>query len=442
MQDPAQNHGMADVWSKRVRERRKRMLNGTLDEFDELDDSLTSLMWLQDFSITSASMGKSSCSPTGPDPHDYHKIPSFAAPCSPLAADPACMGMPHTPCKPISSSTSRTAHTTVAMNPQLMEDIDYKTNPQVKPPYSYATLICMAMEASEKPKITLAAIYKWITDNFCYFRHADPTWQNSIRHNLSLNKCFIKVPREKGEPGKGGFWKLDPQYADRLKNSAFKKRKVPPVQIHPAFTKNTQQDPPCTTSSSSLVCTSSNILNVNMESQQLLKEFEELTESQNMNPVDDKVGCKRKKPLPNRTAKVARVSSSPLLTQEEQTELGSLKGDFDWSAIFNTNLNENFSAFENLELTPPIGPIIGDVDLEAHGHIDCPQGQEQALTESNQTNPDLDEALMAAAFLENPWDEGTNDCLTNCVNIDQLFEAYDAPLPAEEGDWSSFTSLV
>ncbi|KFP67997.1 Forkhead box protein J1, partial [Cariama cristata] len=94
-----------------------------------------------------------------------------------------------------------------------------------KPPYSYATLICMAMEASGKPKITLSAIYKWITDNFCYFRHADPTWQNSIRHNLSLNKCFIKVPREKGEPGKGGFWKLDPQYADRLKNGTFKKRR-------------------------------------------------------------------------------------------------------------------------------------------------------------------------------------------------------------------------
>ncbi|XP_030362016.1 forkhead box protein J1 [Strigops habroptila] len=443
MQEPAQNQGMADVWSSRVRERKERMQKGTLDEFDDLDDSLTSLMWLQDFSITNASMGKSSCCPTGPDPHDCQKIPSFAAPCSPLAADPACMGMPHTPCKPISSSTSRTAHTTVAMNPpQLMEDIDYKTNPQVKPPYSYATLICMAMEASEKPKITLAAIYKWITDNFCYFRHADPTWQNSIRHNLSLNKCFIKVPREKGEPGKGGFWKLDPQYADRLKNGAFKKRKVPPVQIHPAFTKNTQQDSPCATSPSSLVCTSNNILNVNVESQQLLKEFEELTGSQNMNAADGKVGCKRKQPLPNRTAKVARVSSSPLLTQEEQTELGSLKGDFDWSAIFDTNLSENFSAFENLELTPPIGPILDDVDLEAHGHIDCPQGQEQVLTESNQANPDLDETLMATAFLENPWDEGTNDCLSNCVNIDQLFEVYDASLPAEEGDWSSLTSLV
>ncbi|NXY50927.1 FOXJ1 protein, partial [Ceuthmochares aereus] len=366
-----------------------------------------------------------------------------AAPCSPLAADPACMGMPHTPCKPISSSTLRTVHHAMAMHTQLTEDIDYKTNPYIKPPYSYATLICMAMEASKKPQITLSAIYKWITDNFCYFQHADPTWQNSIRHNLSLNKCFIKVPREKGEPGKGGFWKLDPQYADRLKNGAFKKRKMPPVQIHPAFTKKSQQEARCIPSPAASTCTFNNVLDINTQSQQLPKEFEEVTGDQNWNPADGKAGHKRKQPLPKRTAKVSRLSNSALLTQEEQTELGSLKGDFDWEAIFDTSLNGDFSTFEDLEMSPPMSPITRDLDLTVHGHhIDCPQGQELVLTESNQNNLDFDETFMATSFLQHPWDEGTNDYLSNSVNVEQLFELNDASLPADVSDWSSLASLL
>ncbi|XP_009941467.2 forkhead box protein J1 [Opisthocomus hoazin] len=407
---------------------------------DDLDDSLTSLMWLQDFSILKNTILRRPCwYSSGLDPHDCYKISSFADPCSPLAADPACMDMPHAPCKPISSSTSRTVHHAMATHPQLAEDIDYKTNPHVKPPYSYATLICMAMEASKKPKITLSAIYKWITDNFCYFRHADPTWQNSIRHNLSLNKCFIKVPREKGEPGKGGFWKLDPQYADRLKNGTCKKRKMAPVQVHPAFIKKAQQEVQCVASPAASVCTSNNVLNINTESQELLKEFEEVTGNQNWNPADGKPGQKRKQSMP----KVSRLSNSALLTQEEQTELGSLKGDFDWEAIFDTNLDEDLSTFGNLELTLPVSPITRDLDLTVHGHhIDYPQGQEQVLTESNQNNLDFDETFMATSFLQHRWDEETNDYLSNTVNMEQLFEFNDASLPADVSDWSSLASLL
>ncbi|NWX40339.1 FOXJ1 protein, partial [Steatornis caripensis] len=371
----------------------------------------------------------------------------FAAPCSPLAADPACMGIPHTPCKPISSSTSRTAHHAMAMHPQLAEDIDYKTNPHVKPPYSYATLICMAMEASNTPKITLSAIYKWITDNFCYFRHADPTWQNSIRHNLSLNKCFIKVPREKGEPGKGGFWKLDPQYADRLKNGAIKKRRMSPVQIHPAFTKNIQQENSKGTAKTSslpaLASPSNNVLNVNMESQQLLKDFEEATGNQNWNLEGGKAGYKHMQPLPSRTAQVAHVSNCALLTQEEQTELGSLKGDFDWEAIFDTNLNGDFTTFGDLDLMSPLSTTTCNPDLTVHGHqINYPEGQQQVLTESNQNNMDFDETFMATSFLQHHWDEETNDYLSNCVNIDQLFELNNTSLPVDVSDWSNLASLL
>ena len=61
--------------------------------------------------------------------------------------------------------------------PHCLQDIvDYKINGSTKPPYSYATLICMAMKAN-KNKMTLSSIYKWIKENFLYYKNADPSWQ-------------------------------------------------------------------------------------------------------------------------------------------------------------------------------------------------------------------------------------------------------------------------
>ncbi len=57
--------------------------------------------------------------------------------------------------------------------------INYRTNCTVKPPFSYATLICMAMRESNKSKMTLSGIYCWITENFVYYKVADPSWQVS-----------------------------------------------------------------------------------------------------------------------------------------------------------------------------------------------------------------------------------------------------------------------
>ncbi|VDK36059.1 unnamed protein product [Taenia asiatica] len=112
------------------------------------------------------------------------------------------------------------------LDPQVR--MDYRTKWTGKPPFSYASLICLAMRELGKPKVTLSDIYGWIMANFAYYRHTDSSWQNSVRHNLSLNKCFEKVPREKGERGKGGFWRVNPRHADWLEANLAKCRRAAP----------------------------------------------------------------------------------------------------------------------------------------------------------------------------------------------------------------------
>lgn len=86
-----------------------------------------------------------------------------------------------------------------------------------KPPYSFSCLIFMAIEDCPTKRLPVKDIYNWMVGHFPYFANAPTGWKNSVRHNLSLNKCFKKVDKDKGSSiGKGSLWMIDPDYRPNL----------------------------------------------------------------------------------------------------------------------------------------------------------------------------------------------------------------------------------
>ena len=94
-----------------------------------------------------------------------------------------------------------------------------------KPTQSYIGLIGKAILSSPQQKLVLGDIYNFILTNYPYFRNKGPGWRNSIRHNLSLNDCFVKLGRSPN--GKGHFWAINPRNYEDFSRGEYKRKRAP-----------------------------------------------------------------------------------------------------------------------------------------------------------------------------------------------------------------------
>uniref|UniRef100_A0AAY5EYF1 Fork-head domain-containing protein n=1 Tax=Electrophorus electricus TaxID=8005 RepID=A0AAY5EYF1_ELEEL len=108
---------------------------------------------------------------------------------------------------------------------ELAQNCEFYKNADVRPPFTYASLIRHAILESPDRQLTLNEIYNWFTRMFAYFRRNTATWKNAVRHNLSLHKCFVRV-----ENVKGAVWTVD--------EVEYQKRRPPKMTGSPTLVKN------------------------------------------------------------------------------------------------------------------------------------------------------------------------------------------------------------
>ncbi|CAH0393389.1 unnamed protein product [Bemisia tabaci] len=180
------------------------------------DDDLTSLSWLQDKNLlkgiklrpnASASAGAVSKTPGTNVPSDTQESPTSDF-VDDSASDSTCSSVNS------SSPTPMSAVGTPKKHPHHIP-YDPKIHVTSKPPYSFSCLIFMAIDDSSMKALPVKEIYNWILEHFPFYRNAPTGWKNSVRHNLSLNKCFTKVEKAPNL-GKGSLWMVDPNYRPNL----------------------------------------------------------------------------------------------------------------------------------------------------------------------------------------------------------------------------------
>uniref|UniRef100_A0A3B5QSB8 Forkhead box P2 n=1 Tax=Xiphophorus maculatus TaxID=8083 RepID=A0A3B5QSB8_XIPMA len=175
--------------------------------------------------VSSVTMSKNLPSTSPPNLPQTPTTPT--APITPMAAMPqvpSVLGGANVP----SMGAMRRRHSdkySMPLSSEIAPNYEFYKNADVRPPFTYATLIRQAIMDSADMQLTLNEIYSWFTRTFAYFRRNAATWKNAVRHNLSLHKCFVRV-----ENVKGAVWTVD--------EVEYQKRRSQKITGSPSLVKN------------------------------------------------------------------------------------------------------------------------------------------------------------------------------------------------------------
>uniref|UniRef100_UPI003AAD3B89 forkhead box protein P2 isoform X2 n=1 Tax=Centroberyx gerrardi TaxID=166262 RepID=UPI003AAD3B89 len=175
--------------------------------------------------VSSVTMSKNLPSVSPPNLPQTPTTPTAPiTPMAPMPQVPSILGGANVP----SMGAMRRRHSdkySMPLSSEIAPNYEFYKNADVRPPFTYATLIRQAIMDSSDMQLTLNEIYSWFTRTFAYFRRNAATWKNAVRHNLSLHKCFVRV-----ENVKGAVWTVD--------EVEYQKRRSQKITGSPTLVKN------------------------------------------------------------------------------------------------------------------------------------------------------------------------------------------------------------
>uniref|UniRef100_A0A673XJD2 Forkhead box P2 n=1 Tax=Salmo trutta TaxID=8032 RepID=A0A673XJD2_SALTR len=175
--------------------------------------------------VSSVTMSKNLLSVSPPNVPQTPTTPS--APVTPMSQVPQVPSLLSAANVP-SMGAMRRRHSdkySMQLSSEIAPNYEFYKNADVRPPFTYATLIRQGIMESGDMQLTLNEIYSWFTRTFAYFRRNAATWKNAVRHNLSLHKCFVRV-----ENVKGAVWTVD--------EMEYQKRRSQKITGSPTLVKN------------------------------------------------------------------------------------------------------------------------------------------------------------------------------------------------------------